>query len=155
MATSCAISRPVPTASLHIFHSTQTTYESGFILLLSTNQNKKINPAGIKSKSFSAKKKDSMATAHEEMRRNEHEPGGAEARRETAREPPTRAAKRIEEAGAEEETERWDRAVPGRRPRSGRDVPDASAMVVGWGRVGRGSNKDDDDNGEREERSCG
>lgn len=81
--------------------------------------------------------------------------GGAEARRETAREPPTRAAKRIEEAGAEEETERWDRAVPGRRPRSGRDVPDASAMVVGWGRVGRGSNKDDDDNGEREERSCG
>ena len=43
--------------------------------------------------------------------------------------PPMPRGKRIEEAGEDEETARWGRAVPAGRPRSGRDVPEASAMA--------------------------
>lgn len=72
--------------------------------------------------------------------------GGAEARRETAlppREPPP--GKRIEKA----ETARWGHAVPGRRPRSGQDVPDASAMV-GFGERS-GETEEEARGGRREE----
>jgi len=72
-------------------------------------------------------------------------PGGAGARRETtaALPPPAPAPrrKRIEEAGEDEETARWSRAVPAGRPSRRRDVPEASAMadllcVWLWGEAG-------------------
>ena len=69
----------------------------------------------------------------------DHGPRGAGAWRKTAAlPPPAPRRKRIEEAGEDEETARWGRAVPAGRLRRGRDVPEASAMadlcVVGWGK---------------------
>lgn len=74
----------------------------------------------------------SNCSAGEINTRVDHGPGGVGARRETAgllAPPPAPRGKRIEEAGEDEETARWGRAVPAGRPMRGRDVAEASAMA--------------------------